>query len=804
MAKFNIQTYFKTALTMHQSGKLRQARKLYSDILKHNPDHFESLFMVGQSWFQEKRFDKALEFYNKGAELQPSNEGLLLQRAISLTNLGKLVEAKSAFENLKRSSKTSVGILFHAARNLKKMGHFESAIQHYQKLLDMEPQHIQGLNNLGNLYQQVHEYAKSMECYARLLEIDDESPMTHCNMAGLLQKMGQLDKAERLYLKALNLDGTNTLAHYNLGVIQSVKYEHKKALEFLQKAIQLSPDNAKYLSTYANVLNGIGERTKATTLLQKLVKSGVKSEEPYIKLAKIWMTDSEMNKVVQLLEAYIHVNPYSFESYYILGIAHEQLNNLEKAESNLRKIEKHPEFALRSLMTLQLLYPKMGRVDRNNEIMHEVSVLLEKFVSSQVIEEEIPVYNLAYFTYDPQLVAKVTAKFSNALIKRIEPLRKRLDFNYQGKKDKIKIGYLSPYFNKHPAGVLIQGVLKNHDREKFEVFAYAINCREDEINGEIQLLADQYTEIGGLSSAEAASKINEDGVNILISLAGYNVGMKSEIPALMPAPIQLVAMDCHESLQCDFYDYVFKDEMVMTDRNRASFSEAIIYLPTSHFFNVELEPTDKIIERSDYGLPDDAFVYGCLNHPRKLNSVAISAWMTILEQTPTSVLWLYDGGFASFRKNIQLIASKHAIASDRIIFCGREHHRDHYKRMTLIDLFLDTPVYNGHTTCLEALWMEVPVLTLRGETVSARLCSSFLAAVEMDYMICDDEKQYIQEAVSYVNTREKLVRAKKQLKEAKSSSDFFNIGLLTKRMEDAFEQAWYKYEAGSKPTDFHV
>ena len=47
--------------------------------------------------------------------------------------------------------------------------------------------------------------------------------------------------------------------------------------------------------------------------------------------------------------------------------------------------------------------------------------------------------------------------------------------------------------------------------------------------------------------------------------------------------------------------------------------------------------------RKDEGLPEDAFVYCCLNGMQKITPAVFEAWMRILGQVPGSVLWLLGG-----------------------------------------------------------------------------------------------------------------------------------------------------------------
>ena len=804
MAKVSIKTYYHAALDLHKSGKLREARRLYADILKVKPNHLESLFMIGQSWYQENKFDEALSYFNQGLKYRTGNIDFLLQKGKTLIKLNRFDEAKVLFDQLINSNKDNPQILFHSARNLKKIGQLEAAIELYERLLQIDTSHIQALNNLGNLYQQVYEYDKSLACYNKLIELDNHGVMAYCNKAGLFQKMGKLDEAGFYYQQALDLDAANALAMYNLGVISNRRHNQEEALQWIQRSIKHSPENHKYLSTYATTLWSLGKQEEAIEILQKLIKSGTKSEEPYLRLARIFISNQENNRAIEILEPYVIDNSYCYEGMYLLGVLYDLKQELEKAEEYLTMVAGHPEFTLKANMALQIIYSKLGRMDKYDEMMSRVTNLLHQFVYSDRLEDEIPIYNLAYYPFDYELITAATKKFSDSLIRSVCPLRDRLNFSYPSTADKIKIGYLSPYFKKHPAGALIQGVLRYHDKEKFEVYGYAINCGHDEINQEIRSIVDHYVELDNLKPAEAAQKINNDGIHILVSLAGYNYGMKSEISAVRPAPIQIVCMDCHETMQTDFYDYVLKDAVVLNEENRGYFNESIAYLPPSHFFNTELTPSDKMVSRKDYGLPEGAFVFGCLNHPRKMSPLIIRCWVQILKRTSDTVLWLFHGGIQQFQENIYQVFAREGIDTDRIYFCGRESQKDHIRRMELIDLFLDTPFYNGHTTCMEALWMDIPVLTLRGKTVSSRLASSFLHALNLTRLICESEKSYVERAIELARDKTSIDELKHFLNSQKTENDFFNPKVFTEKLERAYKTMWEVHKSEKDPSDFTI
>ena len=153
---------------------------------------------------------------------------------------------------------------------------------------------------------------------------------------------------------------------------------------------------------------------------------------------------------------------------------------------------------------------------------------------------------------------------------------------------------------------------------------------------------------------------------------------------------------------------------------------------------------------------------------------------------------------------LKKIANEAGVEAERLIFTGKEHYKDHYKRMELIDLFLDTPVYNGHTTCLEALWMNVPVLTIQGESVSSRLCSSFIHAIGMPDLVSESMESYVQKAVEIGTDSTKLNALKQHVTNARQESSLFDIPKLVSHLETTYLEMWEIHESGESPRDIHI
>ena len=99
------------------------------------------------------------------------------------------------------------------------------------------------------------------------------------------------------------------------------------------------------------------------------------------------------------------------------------------------------------------------------------------------------------------------------------------------------------------------------------------------------------------------------------------------------------------------------------------------------------------------------------------------------------------------KENLKKEATKRNIDENRIIFAKIMPLNDHLARHRCADLFIDTFPYTAHTTCSDALWAGLPVVTRIGKSFASRVSASLLNAIDLPELITHSE------AVSYTHLR---------------------------------------------------
>jgi predicted O-linked N-acetylglucosamine transferase (SPINDLY family) len=240
------------------------------------------------------------------------------------------------------------------------------------------------------------------------------------------------------------------------------------------------------------------------------------------------------------------------------------------------------------------------------------------------------------------------------------------------------------------------------------------------------------------------------------------------------------------------FDYILTDSFITPPEAANHYAEQLALLPHCYQPNDRKRPIGKQPSRENCNLPQGAFVFCCFNQTFKITPEVFALWMRLLKEIPNSVLWLLDCNQWA-KQNLIKIATEQGISVEQLIFAPRVSIADHLARHIHADLFLDTLPYNAHTTCSDALWMGLPVLTCVGNTFAARVAGSLLSASELTELIAYSLQDYESKALYLANNRRVLEKIKQKLLATKLTSALFDTSNFARALEDIYQTMWQRY-----------
>jgi len=368
------------------------------------------------------------------------------------------------------------------------------------------------------------------------------------------------------------------------------------------------------------------------------------------------------------------------------------------------------------------------------------------------------------------------------------------------KSRKLRIGYISECIRRHSVGWLSRWLLVNHDLEKYDVFVYSINPTEDHIQN---LIKDSVTHFHSLPIDDeartlgvrlVAEQIQNDGIDILVELDMLTSINILAITALKPAPIQVSWLGSDES-GIPAIDYFIADPYVLSPQAESYYNTQIWRLPQTYLAIDGFEVGVANIRREDLDIPTDAIVYLCVQECHKLQPDILRTQMKILAQVPNSFLLFKNRAKeADFKPYISEIAISEGISSDRIRLLAKTPTEEvHRANLMIADVILDTYFYNGATTNLEALWLEIPIVTKAGEMFTARNGFALMTNAGITEGIAWTDEEYIAWGVKLgkdANLRQKI---SSKLRAAKRTAPLWNSKQFAREMETAYTEMWNRY-----------
>jgi len=365
-------------------------------------------------------------------------------------------------------------------------------------------------------------------------------------------------------------------------------------------------------------------------------------------------------------------------------------------------------------------------------------------------------------------------------------------------RQKIRLGYLSGEFRDQATAILMAGLYERHDRQRFDLIAIDNGSADQSaLTARLKRTFESWIDIGNLNDLQAAAKIRQAGIDILVNLNGYFGKHRMDVFAHRPAPLQVNYLGFPGTLGAAYMDYIIADKIVIPPADQGFYDEQVVTLPGCYQVNddqgraMAARPS-----RSEAGLPERGFVFCNFNQSYKLTPDAFAGWMRILNRVPESVLWLLDA-VAPFGENIVQHAQAHGIAPERILFAPDRPPDQHLARLSLADLFLDGLPYNAHTTGSDALWAGVPVLTRRGTSFPGRVAASLLTAAGLPELVAESQEEYENLAVLLATKKEALAALKAKLTR---DCPLFDTDLFRQRIEAAYQKMWQTWLAG-KPAE---
>ena len=599
--------------------------------------------------------------------------------------------------------------------------------------------------------------------------------------------------------KSLEVKSDYVQAFNSLGNVYLKKNDFEKAILNFDKAIKLKPNYFEAFSNKANVYHKMKNYEEALKNFNYSISINKNFQTAHEGIAKISKILQKFDDAISAWQNILEINPLNVMAHVQIGDLFFDKNILDKAAYHYEKallINPDEEFLFSNFLLTKTKMCIWKNLDRDLEKL--------KFDISKNKKVSTPYSTLTFFD-DPETHLKASKIWASEHLdeKQIEKIKVKKD-----KGEKIKIGYFSADFRTHAMGHLMVRMMELHNKENFEIYGFYFGPKiktNDEISKRIIKCFDKFVDISYLNEVEAAKVSREIGIDIAVDLMCYTGNYnKFGIFTKRCAPLQVNFLGYPGTSGSNYIDYIIVDKKIVDDVNKEYFSEKLLVLPDAYQPNEEKKKvSQKTISKSDYGLPEDKFVFACFNSHQKILPKTFDSWCKILKNKSDSVLWLLKDNDYS-EKNLRLEAEIRDINPERIVFAKHVNLEEHLARLKFVDLFLDTFPYNAHTTCSDALRSGIPVLTIEGKSFASRVAASLLSVMNLDELIVKTNEEFEKKAIDISNNLDELKILKEKVIKNKSNSNLFKTDFFTHNLEKLYKAIYENYIEGKEPRDFKL
>ncbi|HUB15748.1 MAG TPA: tetratricopeptide repeat protein [Acetobacteraceae bacterium] len=599
--------------------------------------------------------------------------------------------------------------------------------------------------------------------FAETILAADPSSAIAAHVAGLIaHRESRFDDADR-YLRAAIAAAPNDPEQYgnHAAVLRSLgKLQEAEAAA--RAALALAPDRIETHNNLGNILRDCGRYDESVACYQAALRLAPEFADAWSNLAWVLSLNGRAQEAEQAARRAITFDPNNANAHNNLGGALMRQSRLREAETVLREaLRLRPDFALPHS---NILFCLNYRDD----------------LSPEAIFAE-------YLEWDARHARPLAPVDDNSALDRT-PGRK------------LRVGYVSPDFRTHAVALFAEPLLAAHDRTQVEIFCYAEVPVEDTTTQRFRALADHWRSTVGRSDAAVAEQIRQDGIDVLVELAGHTAGNRLLVFARKPAPVQVAYMighGCTSGLSA--IDAFLADDVLAPPGAEAVFSEQLLRLPRI-----------PLAYRPPEGMPPVAplparasgcVTFGYFGRTVRLNDGVIAAWCRILHAVPGARLILNSAPFAedAGREDWMARFTAHGIGPDQVVMTCTTPQTRTWEAYGAIDIALDPFPHNAGTTTIEALWQGVPVLTLAGRPTVGRFGAAILHAIGLDDWVTHGVDDYVARAAAAAADLEALAELRTALRPRMAASPLLDATGLARSVEGAYRALWDEWREGAVP-----
>lgn len=613
--------------------------------------------------------------------------------------------------------------------------------------------------------------------------------------AAAYHQAGQLLEAARLYrvLAQAQPEVPQGWLRYvevlnDLGIALQSRGQAVEAEAVYRQALEIVPEAAILHSNLGNALKDQGRLAAAEAAYQRAVALAPEFCDALFNLGVMYQEHGRFADAVKQYRHLLSIEADHVDALHNLGIILWRQDALQEAEAMIRRaLARRPAAEL---------FCNLGHVLKNQGRLEAAEAAYRRAIALKPAFREAYGHLLFTLNYHPDRRADaIFADYADYDRRFGWPERCRwLPHRHDRRADRrLRVGYVSPAIRQHACMYFLEPLLAHHDRQAFEIVAYAELAQPDEVSTRFRNYVDQWIVTAGMSDEALLERIRADQIDILVDVAGHTAGNRLAVFAGKPAPVSLHWLDFGYTTGLTAIDYYLTDDVSVPPGSEHIFSEtpwrlaapALAYRPAPSMGAVGPLPAQQ----------GRGLTFGTLTRAMRINHRTIRVWSEILRRVEGARLVMDSCNFrdAVLCQRVAAQFAAHGVAVDRLEI---GYHTPPWDLLRNIDIALDCFPHNSGTTLVEGLYLGVPFVTLAGRPSVGRLGAALLTAVGYPEWIAESEEEYVEIAVRLASDLPGLAALRSGLRAKMQASPLMDEVGFARRVETAYRAMFRRWADG--------
>jgi predicted O-linked N-acetylglucosamine transferase (SPINDLY family) len=504
---------------------------------------------------------------------------------------------------------------------------------------------------------------------------------------------GLLDEAEAHFRAALAAEPKHAGALFNLGALEAGRGAYRAAIEALQAGLRLQPDNVAALEALARAQILEGELDAASTSLKRLAELVPANAGAYL------IRDALLVPKIAASKAAIgEMRKTVVDKLAAIALAAPPIADPLRLPA--------PYFPLS--------YHGLG----NREIVEQLAAIYRRALPSlEWVAPHVPAW--------------------------------------RGPRGRIRIGLASHFFHEHSIGNTSRGLVEQLDRERFEVSLVRLGKgRRDAMAEHLDRCADAVLDVDASDLAAARAKIAALELDILFY---QDIGMEPLgyfLAFARLAPVQAVSFGHPDTTGIPNVDVFISSDRYERPDAAGDYSERLVLLHgagTLAYYHRPPQPA-AALDVAALGIAPNERLYLCPQTLFKLHPDMDEVFAGILARDAAARIVLIDMAGEPLRRELERrFARTLGDAAARVTFVPSQPYASYLKLLESADVILDTIHFNGQNTTLEALALNMPVVTMPGRFQRGRHTLGMYAAMGFTGLVAQSIAELADLAVKVAN-----------------------------------------------------